>query len=158
MDVAGSITARNLFDDLKDRLQLQWLHGPEDADEAYSISRDDLAARPAAVGFLNLIHPNKVQVLGLEEIDYLDGLDAEELDITTKRMFANHPLAIIVADGLNVPNSILAEAKRAGKRIDVFRDARPRTRQLPPVPRIPQPGAPNHPARRFHGSLHDWRV
>lgn len=111
MDVAGSITARNLFDDLKDRLQLRWLHGPEDADEAYSISHDDLAARPAAVGFLNLIHPNRVQVLGLEEIDYLDGLDAEELETTTKRMFANHPLAIIVADGLNVPHSILAEAK-----------------------------------------------
>jgi HPr kinase/phosphorylase len=111
MDVAGSITARNLFDDLKDRLQLRWLHGPEDANEAYSISRDDLAARPAAVGFLNLIHPNRVQVLGLEEIDYLDGLDAEELEITTKRMFANSPLAIIVADGLNVPSSILAEAK-----------------------------------------------
>jgi HPr kinase/phosphorylase len=109
MDVAGSITARNLFDDLKERLQLQWLHGPEE-EEAYSISRDDLTVRPAAVGFLNLIHPNKIQVLGQEELDYLDGLDEREFQITTKRMFANHPLAIIVADGLDVPQSILAEA------------------------------------------------
>jgi HPr kinase/phosphorylase len=109
MDVAGSITARNLFDDLKERLQLQWLHGPKD-EEAYSISRDDLTVRPAAVGFLNLIHPNKIQVLGVEELDYLDGLDEQELQVTTKRVFANRPLAIIVADGLDVPQSILAEA------------------------------------------------
>ena len=106
MDVAGSITARNLFDDLKARLRLQWLRGPED-DGAYSLSRDDLTVRPAAVGFLNLIHPNKVQVLGLEEIDYLDGLDPEELGQTVARMFATRPLAIIVGDGLQVPASIL---------------------------------------------------
>ena len=74
MDVTGSLTARNLYEDLKERLRLNWVHGPDEAG-AYSISRDDLTVRPAAVGFLNLIHPNKVQVLGLEEIKYLDGLD-----------------------------------------------------------------------------------
>jgi len=110
MDVAGSITARNLFDDLKERLQLHWLQGPEEQDTAYSLSRDDLTVRPAAVGFLNLIHPNKVQVLGLEEIDYLDGLEREELGLTIKRMFEYRPLAIIVADALQVPEPVLAAA------------------------------------------------
>jgi HPr kinase/phosphorylase len=109
MDVAGTITARNLYDDLKERLRLQWLHGPGD-EEAYSISRDDLTVRPAAVGFLNLIHPNKVQVMGFEEIEYLDGLDERELELTITRMFGGRPLAIIVADGLEVPQAILAES------------------------------------------------
>jgi len=109
MDVAGTITARNLYDDLKERLQLQWLHGPGE-EEAYSISRDDLTVRPAAVGFLNLIHPNKIQVMGFEEIEYLDGLDERELELTITRMFAGRPLAIIVADGLEVPQAILAES------------------------------------------------
>jgi HPr kinase/phosphorylase len=109
MDVTGSLTARNLYDDLQERLHLKWMHGPED-NVAYSISRDDLTIRPAAVGFLNLIHPNKVQVLGLEEIDYLDGLDEDELALTIKRMFSSRPLAIIVGDGLNVPAAIRDEA------------------------------------------------
>jgi HPr kinase/phosphorylase len=108
--VTGSLTARNLYDDLKERLHLNWVHGPDAAD-AYSISRDDLTVRPAAVGFLNLIHPNKVQVLGLEEIDYLDGLDEKELILTISRMFASRPLAILVGDGLDVPTVILGEAR-----------------------------------------------
>jgi HPr kinase/phosphorylase len=110
VNVTGSITARNLYDDLKDRLQLEWLRGPDSASD-FSISRDDLSVRPAAVGFLNLIHPNKVQVLGLEEIDYLDSLDRDELDLTINRMISFRPLAVIVADGLEVPASVLQGAK-----------------------------------------------
>ena len=109
--MTGSLTARNLYDDLKERLHLNWMHGPDEAG-AYSISRDDLTVRPAAVGFLNLIHPNKVQVLGLEEIDYLDDLDEDELTLTISRMFATRPLAILIGDGLEVPAAILDEARK----------------------------------------------
>ena len=109
--MTGSLTARNLYDDLKERLHLNWMHGPDEAG-AYSISRDDLTVRPAAVGFLNLIHPNKVQVLGLEEIDYLDDLDEGELTLTISRMFASRPLAILIGDGLEVPATIFDEARK----------------------------------------------
>ena len=61
VDATGSITAQNLYDGLKDRLRLEWLLGPA-GDDALSISRDDLTVRPAAVGFLNLIHPNMSQM------------------------------------------------------------------------------------------------
>jgi HPr kinase/phosphorylase len=110
MNVTGSITARALFDNLQERLQLHWLGGPTGAD-GHSLSRDDLTLRPAAVGFLNLIHPNKVQVLGLEEIDYLGALDEKELATTASRIFSSAPLAIIVGDGLAMHESILKEAR-----------------------------------------------
>ena len=110
MNVAGTLTARNLFDDLHDRLQLQWLSGPV-GDEGHSISRDDISARPAAVGFLNLIHPNRVQVLGLEEIDYLQALDESELAVTVARIFRTAPLAVIVGDGVAMPDALLEEAR-----------------------------------------------
>ena len=35
-----------------------------------------MSARPALAGYLNLIHPNRVQVLGREELDYLEALAA----------------------------------------------------------------------------------
>jgi HPr kinase/phosphorylase len=113
MNVTGSITARALFDNLQERLQLHWLGGPTGAD-GHSLSRDDLTLRPAAVGFLNLIHPNKVQVLGLEEIDYLGALDEKELATTASRIFSSAPLAIIVGDGLAMHESIL-KAARGGR-------------------------------------------
>jgi len=99
-----------MFDDLQDRLRLRWLQGEPD-DEGYSISRDDLTVRPAAVGFLNLIHPNRVQILGFEEIDYLDDLGPEELEATIKRMFRDAPLAVIVGDGLDMPKAITGAAR-----------------------------------------------
>jgi len=113
MNVTGSITARDLFDHLQERLQLHWLAGPTGTD-GHSLSRDDLTLRPAAVGFLNLIHPNKVQVLGLEEIDYLGALDEKELATTASRIFSSAPLAVIVGDGLAMHESIL-KAARGGR-------------------------------------------
>jgi len=110
MDVTTrSITAQNLYEELRQRLKLTWLHGPEEA-VAYTVSSDDLTVRPATVGFLNLIHPNKIQVLGLEEVDYLDDLDQKELTRTIYRMLDTKPLAIIVADGLKVPRAIMSAA------------------------------------------------
>ena len=107
--MSRSITARNLFDELEDRLQLHWISSPGDQGSP-AISVDDLTVRPAAVGFLNLIHPNRIQVLGPEEIDYLDSLDADEMMSTATRVLGSHPLAIIIGDGLDIPPLIVDEA------------------------------------------------
>lgn len=109
MTVSRSITARSLFDDLKQRLKLRWVSGSGDH-AGYSISADDLTARPALAGFLNLIHPNKVQVLGFEEINYIDSLSEDEKAATVSRMLKARPLAIVVGDGLDIPASVIAEA------------------------------------------------
>ena len=104
-----SITARTLFEDLREKLALEWVSGsPEQA--GYLISTDDLTSRPAMAGFLNLIHPNRVQVLGREEIRYLDSLAGEEKQTTVKRIYDAQPLAIIIGDGLEVPDPILSES------------------------------------------------
>jgi HPr kinase/phosphorylase len=61
-------------------------------------------------GFLNLIHPNKVQVLGAEEIRFLDSLQGDEKHATVTRIFDAQPLAIVVGDGLDLPGVIVAES------------------------------------------------
>jgi len=70
-------------------------------------------------GFLNLIHPNKVQVLGAEEIRFLDSLQGDEKHATITRIFDAQPLAIVVGDGLDLPGLIVAES--AGKPTALFR-------------------------------------
>jgi HPr kinase/phosphorylase len=107
--VTRSITARSLYDDLHERLKLHWVQGEKDQ-AGFSITPDDLTTRPAAAGFLNLIHPNRVQVLGWEEIRYLDSLQGDEMQATITRMFGAKPLAILVGDGLELPDQLLSEA------------------------------------------------
>ena len=105
-----SITAQNLYQDLQERLQLVWLSGRQDAED-FCISADELTARPATAGFLNLIHPNRVQILGAEEIDYLASQDDDQKQSTVRDMLGQQPLAVIVGDSLEMPPEIVTEAK-----------------------------------------------
>lgn len=109
----NSLTAQDLFNDLHEKLGLQWVAGAG-AGPDYFVSADDLTARPVLAGFLNIIHPNKVQVLGEEEVRYLDSLGPAELDRTVNRIMVSKPLAIIISDGLNVPASIIAGSAGSG--------------------------------------------
>jgi HPr kinase/phosphorylase len=108
-----SLTARNLFDDLHDRLSLHWATGTGDS-KPHSISAGDLSARPDLAGFLNLIHPNKVQVLGEAEIRHLDSLQIAELATTLEHILNSKPLAIVIGDGLDIPHSITCAVKGSG--------------------------------------------
>jgi HPr kinase/phosphorylase len=109
----NTLTARDLFDDLRDRLGLHWTAGT-DTEKPYSISAGDLSARPDLAGFLNLIHPNKVQVLGEAEISYLDDLQSSELVTTLEHTLKCKPLAIVIGDGLDIPESLITAAKDSG--------------------------------------------
>jgi len=120
--VTRSITARALFDHLHERLKLQWV-GVEGDCDGNSISTEDLNTRPAMAGFLNLIHPNRVQVLGLEEVRFLDALDDTEQRATVSRILSIQPLAIAVGDGLEIPDLILSEA--AGTNTALIRSDKP---------------------------------
>jgi serine kinase of HPr protein (carbohydrate metabolism regulator) len=70
-----SISARELFDQLQQTLALRWLAGKSGKD--VRTDRNEVTSkRPSLAGYLNVIHPNKVQVLGLAELAWLDRLDA----------------------------------------------------------------------------------
>jgi len=120
--VTRSITARVLFDHLRERLDLHWIT-VEGGLDGFSISTDDLSTRPALAGFLNLIHPNRVQVLGLEEIRFLEALESDEQRATVSRILGVKPLAIVVGDGFEIPALILSKA--AGTHTALIRSNKP---------------------------------
>lgn len=117
-----TITARSLFDDLEQRLKFDWLPGTGEQTD-YAISADDLTARPATAGFLNLIHPNKVQVMGTEECAYLDSQDASEQTATAALILKSHPIAVVVADGLEAPALLVSACNGSGTAL--FRSQQP---------------------------------
>ncbi len=103
-----SLTTQDLYDQLHDKLDLHWVGGRDGGGSSVS-SENITTSRPALAGYLNLIHPNKVQVIGREENDYLDSLDSRRRWETVAQIFAGNPLAVIVSDHLPVSPD-LAEA------------------------------------------------
>ena len=69
------ISAQELFDLHRERLGLRWVAGQSGAQRVLE-SVDTVARRPSLAGYLNIIYPNKVQILGTEELHWLDGLDS----------------------------------------------------------------------------------
>ncbi|NLR76845.1 HPr(Ser) kinase/phosphatase [Leeia aquatica] len=96
------ISVAQLYDDNREKLDLSWVAGRSATDS--NLSNDDVdRASLALVGHLNFIHPNRIQVLGLAEMNYLRSLNFPSLHASITRLFANPMAAMIVANGEQVP-------------------------------------------------------
>jgi HPr kinase/phosphorylase len=89
-----------LFEHHRERLQLLRVSGNLDAQ--ISVNRDN--ASPAdLVGHLNLIHPDRIQVIGAPEIDWATQQHTVRVSRHMQEIIAAHPPAFIVADGCAIP-------------------------------------------------------
>lgn len=97
-----------LFEDNAARLGLDWVGGR--GGDALPVRRDS-ADTAALVGHLNLIHPNRIQVLGRRELAYIDGYSGDGADQVISNLFAAEPAAIILTDGVVGPETLLRVAE-----------------------------------------------
>jgi HPr kinase/phosphorylase len=110
--VARSITLAELVERVGPRLGLSWISGGEGASET-RISAFRAGSRPSLVGFLNLIHPNRLQIIGEEELHWLDGLDAKTRWETLARIMDARPAAVIVAGNVEVARDLEQAARES---------------------------------------------
>jgi HPr kinase/phosphorylase len=101
------ISIARLFEDNRSRLQLEWLGEARGADKSLDSELIKNSAK-GLIGHLNFIHPNMIQVLGVSEVQHLDGLDsatckAELLKVSTRDM-----ACFVVAGGARVPEPLRA--------------------------------------------------
>ena len=66
----------------------------------------------ALVGHVNLIHPNSIQVFGLAEIQYLNGLGETDAQRMLDQLFALPISAIIVANDQPLPKGLRAQCEQ----------------------------------------------
>lgn len=104
------IHVKRLHDDNREALALAWLAAQDSA----ATVRREAAASAALIGHLNLTHPNSIQVIGAYEASLASGYDSEHHARFAARLFAAAPVAIIVADGVELLPGLLAGATRAG--------------------------------------------
>jgi HPr kinase/phosphorylase len=109
----ASITAQELFDQLRERLELRWLAGQGGADRMLE-AVETVARRPSLAGYLNIIYPNKVQILGSEELAWLDGLDSRHRWETIEKIMQYRPLAMVISKDQSCPEDLRAAAEESG--------------------------------------------
>ncbi len=102
-----ALTAGNVFDSHKERLKLHWAAG-QNGDNRSLEAPDARWSGMALVGYLNTVHANRVQIIGREELDYLNQLDKQHQSSTISRIFHQPRTAlIIISDGMQVPDRLL---------------------------------------------------
>lgn len=106
-----SIPVSQMFAAMAQALALNWISGQQGGAK---LLVGDTVQKPslALVGHLNFVHPNRVQVLGCAEMDYLRSLNAGQLTLAVDSLFSTELAAIIVANGEDVPPALLAASTR----------------------------------------------
>ncbi|MCL4184280.1 MAG: HPr kinase/phosphorylase [Burkholderiaceae bacterium] len=102
-----SVTVRTLFEQNREQLQLVWLTGEAGGDRDAAPGSTEPAD---LVGYLNLIHPNRIHVYGHAELAYTTRIGPLRCDALNADLVACHPPAIMVADGLSPPANLLERA------------------------------------------------
>jgi HPr kinase/phosphorylase len=94
-----------LFDTLQHKLGLKWAGSRRG--EGRPIKNPDFAITGTAlVGHLNLIRPNRVQILGAAELQHLERLDETARRELINQIFSDTTDLIVIGDGQPVPDAI----------------------------------------------------
>ncbi|MDI4634819.1 HPr kinase/phosphorylase [Pelomonas sp. V22] len=109
-----SISADRLFEEHREALRWEWIAGHAHPERRF----DETAVRDAQsaadlVGYLNYIHPYRVQIVGRREVAYLSQASGEVLDRRISRIVTLEPPVIIVADNQPPPDKLVAMCDRA---------------------------------------------
>jgi len=96
------VSVERLFAENQARLGLHWVAGLQGGNRVLT---GEAALKPTIgqVGHMNYIHPFRIQILGAAELAYLRGLSDAELDVAIDRLYTNELVAIVVANGEEVP-------------------------------------------------------
>ena len=113
MELTG-VTSQSIFDDNAADIKLSWVAGLEGADRAFDVEFAREATSAAdLVGHLNLIHPNRIQVLGKPEITYYQRLDDEMRKRQMGELILLEPPFLVIADGMEPPPDLELRCTRS---------------------------------------------
>ncbi len=98
------VTVNLLFQRYQQRLGLQWLAGRGGEQRTLRYSAD--TSGHSLIGYLNVIHPNRVQLLGPIELEYIHKLDVMSRQRLFEQLCAGEPAAVMVARQQIVPDEL----------------------------------------------------
>ena len=111
----SAINADVLFEAFRSySLRWQWIAGIGASERRF----DEIAVRSARsgadlVGYLNYIHPYRLQVLGEREIAYLTNATSQDCLRRIARIVTLEPPVLVLADGQEAPDELISMCERA---------------------------------------------
>ena len=101
------VSAEVLFEEFRRKLKWEWVAGLGASERRF----DEVAVRAARsgadlVGYLNYIHPYRLQVLGEREIAYLSNATPEDCQRRVSRITTLEPPVLVLADAQKVPPAL----------------------------------------------------
>src|SRR5512137_36520 len=107
-------TFKSLYEENRDSLKLEWLAGRSSVDKPLDTPATAGLASADLVGHLNLIHPNRLHVLGQPEVHYYLKLEPARRLHYARELIAGGPIGLVICEGLDAPEELLAAADSAG--------------------------------------------
>lgn len=108
--MSDSLSVQQLYDNHAKRLRLNWFSGQQYAQ--HSIGDGSHTPGVLLVGYLNLVRPFRIQVLGINELDFLSTLGKNSRQDSLERLFLQQPALLIMVDGVEVPEDIAYGAQQ----------------------------------------------
>ncbi|MGB7815322.1 MAG: HPr(Ser) kinase/phosphatase [Methylotenera sp.] len=105
----AQINVTELYRETRHKLKLNWVAG---LDGGTNQLNSEKVTKPslALIGHLNFVHPNRVQVLGCAEMDYLRSLGIIALQQAITNLYSTDLAAVVVANGEKPPKALINAA------------------------------------------------
>jgi HPr kinase/phosphorylase len=105
---------QTLFDDNERSLRLVWVAGRAGGQRTMGTAASLEVQAADIVGHLNLIHADRLHVLGAPEVGYMARMDGSRRAHYAHDLIAGKALGLIVAEGLKLPDEMTAVAEQVG--------------------------------------------
>ena len=108
------VSADALFEEFRASLRWEWIAGLGASERRF----DEVVVRAARsgadlVGYLNYIHPYRVQILGEREVSYLSNATPEDCARRIARIVTLEPPVLVLADAQTPPDALVSMCERA---------------------------------------------
>ncbi len=104
------LSAEAIIVNLSNQIDFSWIAGQEDPN--LPLHEIDASRLATLVGHLNVVHKNLIQVIGKTECEYLQSLEDTFRSNMLNEIFSGRPVAIIMSDGIPVPDMLIEYANR----------------------------------------------
>ncbi len=125
--IPRTLTVGELVERSAATLGLVWLAGRAGAGRPAATPAPDTVDQ---VGYLNLIHPHRIQVMGRAEVAYFERLSALRREHILDEIAAGSPPALVLSEGAPVPAALLDACEARGLPLLVCAHSSARTIEL----------------------------
>jgi HPr kinase/phosphorylase len=121
------LTVDELVDGSRATLGLSWTAGRSGGSRPAALPAPDTVDQ---VGYLNLIHPHRIQVLGEAEIAFFQRLSPQRREHILDELVVGRPPALVLADGIEAPAALAGACDMHGLPLLASRHPSARTIEL----------------------------